>query len=62
MDVTVITLLIAIGSTLLVVATATLIGLVVARRLDSKNGRSTSDCPPPPRRKRPLSTVLTLRS
>ncbi|GCA54705.1 hypothetical protein PSCT_00877 [Pseudomonas sp. SCT] len=49
MDVTVITLLIAIGSTLLVVATATLIGLVVARRLDSKNGRSTSDCPPPPR-------------
>lgn len=47
MDATVVRLLIAISSTLLVVATATLIGLVLARRLDSKNGRSRSDCPPP---------------
>lgn len=41
-------LLIAIGSTLLVLGTTALIGLVVARHLDKKNERSGPDGPPKP--------------
>ncbi|MDH2244483.1 MULTISPECIES: hypothetical protein [Pseudomonadaceae] len=39
-------LLIAIGSTLLVLGTTALIGLVVAWRLDKKNERGSSDDSP----------------
>jgi hypothetical protein len=46
MDETVARLLIAISSVLLVVAAAAVIGLVSARRLDSKNVRNSSNCPP----------------
>lgn len=43
-------LLIAIGSSLLVLGTTALIGLVVAWRLDKKNERDGSDDPPGPPR------------
>lgn len=47
MEESAVTLLIAIGSTLLVIATMTLIGLAVAKRLDGKGKRSDADEPPP---------------
>lgn len=40
-------LLIAIGSSLLVLGTTALVGLIVARHLDSKNERSDPDDSPP---------------
>lgn len=43
-------LLITIGSSLLVLGTTALVGLIVARHLDSKNERSGPDDPPGPPR------------